>query len=128
MSEVAVEPVLAKVVHVVGSYEAATEVVIDRGSLDFVKVGDRFVIIGRGPIIHDPDTGEALGTLELLRGHGEVVHVQDRLATIRSTGRRKDQPTKRVLSHFGNVIEEVIAPDIIMPFKNIRLGDQARPM
>jgi hypothetical protein len=73
MSDVKTDFRLAKVVHITSPFE----VVINHGQSDFVKPGDRFVIFGEGPQIRDPDSGQDLGTLELVRGQGEVIHGHD---------------------------------------------------
>jgi len=152
MSEVVIETRLAKVVYVIDPDIGAApiEVAINRGALDGVKPGDRYLVFGEGPTIRDPDTGADLGQLELVRGRGEVVHVQDHLATIRSIERRRERPAKRVVretargpgiasfapmgalnsayARMGTVIEEELAPEVTIPFEHVRLGDQAKPI
>jgi len=132
---------LAKVVHVVDpdATYAPVEVVINRGTRNGVKLGDRFLVFGEGPHITDPDTGRDLGQLELVRGRGEVVHVQEHLATIRTIERRRTRPAKRItreavgalslgLGLPGRVVEEELAPEAEMPFEAVRLGDLAKPI
>ena len=147
MSDVQIQTRMAQVVYVsdrqtsVGfSFaDAALEVVIDRGTDQGVKLGDKFLVFGDGPRIFHPDTGKDLGQLELVRGRGVVVHVQEHLATIRTTERRRTRPGKRIvresvgaLSHAagirGNVIEEELAPESEIPFEAVRLGDHAKPI
>jgi hypothetical protein len=146
MSEAAIQTRLAKVVHVIDpdmAY-ARIEVVINRGAADGVKSGDRLLVFGERPMISDPDTGKELGQLELVRGRGEVVHVQEHLATIRSIERRRERPAKRVFHEasrgirvglinspdprIGTVIEEELAPEVTVHFDHVRLGDQAKPI
>jgi hypothetical protein len=131
MNDIKGETRLAKVVHVVTA-EYATgpfEFVINHGSRHGVQAGDRFLVFGTGPHIADPDTGEDLGVRELVRGPGVVVHVQERMATIRTTERRRTRPAKRIireqswtaslLSRPGvpaGVVEEEIAPEAEIPF------------
>jgi hypothetical protein len=101
-------------------------------------------------MIRDPDTGKDLGQLELVRGRGEVVHVQEHLAPIRSIERRRERPGKRVIRDAstrtlaalgistpsatayalggGRRIEEELAPEVTVPFDHVRLGDQAKPI
>ena len=147
MSEVKAETRLAKIVHIVdpGYMRAPLEAVINRGSVQGVKAGDRFVVFGIGPHIADPDTGEDLGVLELLRGHGEVVHVQEHLSTIRTTERRRTRPAKRITREPGwgtsaalqaavgrlglvPVIEEELSPETEVLFESVQLGDLAKPI
>jgi hypothetical protein len=139
MNETGVRTRLAKVVHVVDGY-SAMEVVINRGAADGVKLGDRFLVFGEGPHIADPDTGRDLGQLELVRGRGQVVHVQDQMATVRTIERRRTRPAKRIVRtddrglwsasglFKGNVVEEELAPEEEMPFESVHVGDQAKPI
>jgi len=127
---------LAKVVHLVDAMYSPVEVVINRGARNGVKLGDRFLVFGEGPHITDPDTGKDLGQLELVRGRGEVVHVQEQLATIRTIERRRTRPAKRVIREAvgsllngpGRVVEEELAPEAEVPFEAVRLGDLAKPI
>jgi hypothetical protein len=138
MSDVRTETTLAKVVFLVGSTPAPTEVVINRGSLQGIKVGDRFLVFNYGPDIADPDTGKHLGRLELVRGRGEVIHVQDNLATIRSTehrrwrtGRRVALPSRRLPGLYGlgeALLEEERLPDEELPFEGVAVGDLIKPV
>jgi len=142
MSDVQAETRLAKVVHVMDpeATYAPVEVVINRGSMQGVKLGDRFLVFGNGPHITDPDTGADLEELELVRGRGAVVHVQDQVATIRTIERRRSGPAKRIVREptagarwlapglSGRVVEEELPPEIELPFEAVRLGDLAKPI
>ena len=129
MDEVTTNADLAKVVHVVDAEFQPFEIVINRGERHGVRKGGRFLVFGIGPEVNDPDTGESLGRVELVRGRGEVIHVQDRLATLRSI-EVSSRRGKRVTKQFGlggPVVEEDIPPDQV-PFDGVRLGDMARPI
>ena len=137
MSDVKTETRLAKVVHVIDpdANYAPVEVVINRGKHQGIKLGDRFLVFGVGPTITDPDTGKNLGQLEIVRGRGEVVHVQDDLATIRTIERQQKRATKRVVREPGGfvvrydrVVEEELPPETEKPFVGILLGDLAKPI
>jgi hypothetical protein len=60
------------------------KVVINKGSDDGVRQGQTFLFYAIGGNIKDPVTGENLGPLELIRGTGQVVHVQNRMSIVRS--------------------------------------------
>jgi len=79
MAEKEVYP--AMIIEVIDRYK----VVINRGSKDGVKLGQRFLIytLSDKPLI-DPNTKETLGHLEYVLGRGKVIHVQERIATIES--------------------------------------------
>ena len=57
-------------------------VVLNKGALDGISEGNKFVVFSLGEEVHDPKTGESLGILEEVKGKGKVVHVQDRVCTI----------------------------------------------
>jgi hypothetical protein len=137
MSDIRTETRLAKIVLIVDQgFAGPLEVVINHGAHQGVKLGDRFLVFGIGPRIVDPDTHEDLGELELVRGRGEVVHVQEHMATLRTIERRRTRPAKRVVREAGsagfalrgNVIEEELAPEAEMPFDAVRLSDLAKPI
>jgi hypothetical protein len=142
MGETATRSALAKVIHVVDDWrrDSPFELVIEWGTEHGVKVGDRFLVFGYGPRLSDPDTGEDLGILEVVRGRGIVTHVQDRVATLRSTERRRRSgTTRRIIREsgggaltiglgLGRVIEEEVPDDEDKPFANVQIGDLAKPI
>lgn len=85
------EKLKGSVVHVPDAYT----VVINRGSDHGVKQGDRYLVYGLGPEIFDPESNSSLGALEVVRGRASVVHVQEKMCTLRTVefqevpGRRK---------------------------------------
>jgi len=133
MSDVAIAAGLAKVVHVSND----DELVINWGADDGVKRGDVFLVYGRGPLIADPDTGKDLGRLELVRGRGEVVHVQASIATLRSLEKRSRRLLRRIMGEAmgratwpaGQTKQELAAyEDQHLPFDRPEIGDLARPV
>ena len=81
----------AAIVHVIDAYK----VVINRGLDQGVKAGDTYLIYSIGPELIDPETNEALGNLEIVKGRAIVRHVQDKVSTLETIeidetpGRRK---------------------------------------
>lgn len=59
-------------------------VVINAGSEDGIKNGCVVMLYEMGGMIKDPDTGEELDELEIVKGTGVVTHVQSRIATVES--------------------------------------------
>ena len=120
----------ATVVKVINDYKVA----INRGESDGIKLGQRFLIykIDEQEII-DPETGENLGRLEIVRGKGKVVHLQEKLATIESTD--LDKPKKTVIKRspvvtglFGSQEETYQDMAEILPFDEAERGDKAKPI
>lgn len=118
----------ARVVDIVDEYR----VVMNRGSRDGVKVGQRFLVYGVGESeLVDPDTGENLGRLEVVRGIGNVTHVQEKVATISSTQSAPlpKRIVRRTTGFFGPPETETIQEGAeTLPFDSPTKGDYVRPI
>lgn len=100
-----------------------TELVINLGSEHQIHEGDRVLVYSLGEEITDPSTGESLGRLEVVRGKGEVRHLQPKMSTIRSTEKRivRRQNARFLASEpFVEELQEVA------PFDGARVGDMVR--
>ena len=130
MSEISLSLVIpARVVTVVDGYR----LVINRGARDGVKAGQQWLVYGISKTnVLDPESGEDLGVLEIVRGVGAVVHVQDKLATLRSVAKGpgiKRTVRRRELSFggLGPTEEEVFRDDgELLPFEDPEKGDFAK--
>lgn len=70
-----------KVAYVVDDYKVA----INAGADEGIEVGQRYLLYVLSPEeIFDPDTGESLGHLEIVKGIGKVINVQDKLSELES--------------------------------------------
>ena len=86
------------------------KVVMNKGGNDGVKVGQKFVVVGLGDVIVDPDTNEELERLEIVRGHIIVTHVQPKVATLKSYEYQRDEDTrviKKVTSKPGTLFHSL---------------------
>ena len=123
------EEIKYKVAKVIDEYT----LVINAGKNQGIKSGFKFLIYSIGEDIKDPDTGESLGKLEVIKGTAKVSHVQDNISTVKSDTFEKSKPivtTRRqskFLSAFG---EEYITREeqepIQKPFENPEVGDFAK--
>lgn len=95
------------------------KVVINRGTAHGVKEGDRFLIYELTDEIIDPQTTKSLGRLELSKGTGRVIHIQDRLALIES-----DRIERTLLP--TALLPSMSSPKL--PFDNPAIGDLAIPI
>jgi hypothetical protein len=119
----------ATVVAVIDEYRVA----INRGARDGVKQGQRFLVYEVGEEeIKDPETGESLGHLEIVRGTAKVVHVQELLATLESD---QTAPREKTIRRgvggawlLGMHQEEVIHSPTTIPFDHAKASDKARPI
>src|SRR5947207_1217172 len=71
-SDGGLEMVYTKVARIISD----TDLILAAGSEDGVKEGTEFVIFQLGEPIPDPETGESLGELELVKGRVVATHVQ----------------------------------------------------
>lgn len=124
----------AKVVHVQDKYTA----VINAGADREVKVGKKFLIVGLGEIIVDPDTKEELERLEVVRGSAVVTHVQGKIATLRSSEYDRTADEKEIkkvtarggLAVFGgpqDTVTETTKPgeQVLRELRGVQVGDLA---
>lgn len=119
----------AKVVYIQDDYKISLNI----GSDDGVKEGQRYLVyeLSNEEII-DPDTKKSLGFLELVKGTGTVIHVQDKMCTIESD-KYDYQNTKRTivksnpfLGAFSTPTEQIESEKVKKPFENIDTGDLAK--
>jgi len=122
----------AKVVQVVDNMR----VVFNRGTDHGIERGQRFIVYGLSEEeLIDPDTNESLGHLEIVRGTGRAVHVQQKMTTLESdktekTTGRSTRTIRRTgwLSMMG---EEVVTEPIetaTVPYEEAKTGDRVRPI
>lgn len=110
-------------------------VVINKGSDQDVEVGQKYLIVGLGEIIKDPDTGEELENLEIVRGRVVVVHVQPKISTLKSCDYEVSEGVKEIkkvtsrggLAMFGpqDTVTESITPGKkrLKPLEGAKVGD-----
>ena len=77
-------------------------IVVNRGSSHGVKEGERFVVFAEGDEVKDPDTGEPLGRLEIVKARVVAAHVQEKMTTCVAEPAEDplslDDPTQHTLS------------------------------
>lgn len=64
-----------------------TELVLAAGADDGVEEGMEFVVYSLSDAIRDPDTGEDLGQIEIVKARVVAAHVQDRMTVVRTKSR-----------------------------------------
>lgn len=114
------------------------QVVINKGSNDGIKIGQRFIVYSVGKELFDPDTNESLGNLEIVKGTGTATHVQEKMTTI-TTDMYKKIPRKitstttlanALLGITPNKSKEYVEEfnETKIPFKDVKKGDFVRPI
>ena len=123
--------IIADVVKIIDDYT----IIINKGSLNNIKKGQRILVYGLGEQIIDPATKEDLGTLEIIRGSAEASHVQDKITTLScidkkiiNRGSKTIRKSSPYMSMFGQSNETVIEePEVEeLPFKDVQVGDKAK--
>lgn len=122
----------AKVVNVQDKYT----VVINAGTEKEVTIGKKFLIVGLGEVIIDPDTEEELERIEMVRGNAQVTHVQGKIATLRSSEYDKtadEREITKITSRGGmavyglpqDTVTETTRPgeQILREFRGVQVGD-----
>lgn len=97
----------------VASVMDLSHVVINRGAEHGIKYNQRFAIyeLSEEDIV-DPVTKESLGRLEITKGIGKVVHIQDKMSILEAL---PDSSNALIL-------------DFNPKFKGAAVGDKARPV
>jgi hypothetical protein len=107
-------------------------VVINRGIEQDIKLGQRFLVYSlSNEEILDPITNESLGYLEIVKGTGKVIHVQEKMSIIESdkteTSNRTITKKSSLYSFLGDAVEEIASPQQV-PFDSVQVGDKAKPV
>jgi hypothetical protein len=108
-------------------YGCPVEVVVDVGEVDGVTSRSQFLLYVLGEEIQNPDGGESLGRLEIVRGRGKAKHVQSRLTTVVPLSKTKR--TIRRTSGGGLMFpaETVEEEEELLPFdRDLKEGDWVR--
>lgn len=124
MSQTKIFNVAAKI----GSYQ----LVLNGGEADGIKEGFRFLIYSIGNEIFDPnDEKKSLGKLEVVKGTGKVIHVQEHMCTIESNmfepprSIQTTSPSNFPLWHNDSTTIEKMPPKQ-KKFEDIEIGDFAK--
>lgn len=106
------------------------KLVINRGKNDGIRLQQRVLVYSiSNEEIKDPNTGESLGHLEIVKGTGRVVHLQDKLATIESDKIRSYR--RKPLSHYASFLglgSELIEESEPVAFESPEVGDLVKPI
>lgn len=128
-----------KVVNIIDKYTIAANV----GTQNNITLGMEFLIVGIGEEIFDPDTKESLGQLEKIRGRAKIIHVQDKLSTLKSIEYTKNPDTKQITKEIRKpypalatvasllggesetITESIISkPPVLKELSGVKIGDK----
>lgn len=111
-------------------------VVINRGSNDDVREGQRFLIYKLGDEIFDPATKDSLGILEILVGKARVEYVQLNMATLISDNfSYQEEEILPASGGFGGLSLALMGGGqkrrtnkYREPFRNVEINDLVKPV
>ena len=113
------EPIRGKIARVLNAQEIALNV----GTAKGVTVGMAFDVMGTSEDINDPDTGEALGTIERPKARVEITHTQEKLSvarTYRATQPHSGSSSELSIPAFGPVARALIPPSWVEKYEKPR--------
>lgn len=125
---------MEKKIYKIASVRDEYTLVLSAGENNGIKKDFRFLIYSIGEEIFDPDSGESLGRLEIVKGTGIVTHVQDKICTLESDmySKPKDIITKRIPAMrgiLGDGFSEITTEkgeQYRIPFSDVSKGDYAK--
>ncbi|MEM8719918.1 MAG: hypothetical protein AAGE84_11500 [Cyanobacteria bacterium P01_G01_bin.39] len=111
-----------------------TRIVINRGSEHGVKKGQKMLVYSlEENEIKDPNTGESLGHLEVYKGTGKIIHIQEKMSIIESDRNKYTEELSKALSTIISFpasrpfpSQEIRNENI--PFENPQVGDLVKPI
>ena len=123
-----------KIAKVVDEYT----VVINKGKDEGIQLNQEVVIYTLGDEVLDPDTKKSLGHIEIVKGRGKIIYLQEHMAQVTSSEKcsevsrivRRNKPGSfsAFAMGFGEQ-EEIITPvPTAMPFGEVCVGDCVKPI
>ena len=108
---------IGKVVRIIDN---GNKLAINKGKRDSVVNGMQFIVYEKTEELFDPDTGESLGELNISKGEGRVIDVQETMSIVKSD---------KVAYKGGIGMVAMIAygrEAVSVPFDNAKEGDFAK--
>jgi cell shape-determining protein MreC len=95
--------------------------IINRGAEEGVEENMTYLVFEVGEEIIDPETGESLGSMEITKGVGKIINVQEKMATIETITTQKIavSPLESISTGQNHQIKKV-------PFSNPLVGDRIK--
>ncbi|NJK73177.1 MAG: hypothetical protein HC942_02155 [Microcoleus sp. SU_5_6] len=115
----------ATVVSIINRYKLA----INRGTIHGLKEGQRVLVYRMSEEeLRDPNSGESLGYLEIVKGKGRIIHVQEKISTIESDQKQFRRMATKRTGLYGSGEEVMETLDELIPFEDPEVGDMVKPI
>ena len=128
---------LPRVIKVIDAYSF----VVNKGEENGISPDRSYLVFGLGENLFDPQTGENLGILELVRGRAMAVHIQEKVTIFKSSETQKIPGTiKRIrrddisygigalMGHAPQVEEIEEGAETVLKKMQVEVGDRLRPI
>ena len=112
----------------------STRVVINRGAEHGIKKGQRMLVYSLSKEeIKDPNTGESLGYLEIYKGTGKIINIQEKMSIVESDKNKFDDELKKYFSSpspfsLNRFFPNNLSINQVVPFENPEIGDLVKPI
>ena len=116
---------------------SSIRIAINRGAEHQIKLNQKVLLYSLSDEdIQDPETGESLGYLEIYKGTGKVITVQDKLSVIESDRdeftealiKSVSRPLSLYSSNFSSSFPRDLTRGNKIPFENPQIGDFVKPI
>jgi len=96
-----------------------TELVLAAGAKDGVEEGMEFIVYTLSDSVWDPDTGEDLGQIEIVKAKLVAAHVQEHMTIART----KSKSVKRIIDPLAPITELIAMVSIPHPFQRLEVSE-----
>lgn len=123
-------------------YDDQTQFVLNKGSAHGIKQHHRFIIFELGNEVIDPESGENLGALEMIKGRVKPLHIQEKITTLISEEITKTPVIEEyiyknnltasarwgITSSSNTPTSKIVSEETtrIKPLNNVKIGDKVK--
>lgn len=105
-------------------------IVLNRGSEHGIKDRQKMLVYSLSKEeIKDPETGKSLGYLEIYKGTGKIISIQEKMSILESDRNKfYSELQKSLSSPFYRPFPKNVTIDDVIPFENPQIGDLVKPI
>jgi hypothetical protein len=106
-----------QIIAVVAKVISQNKVIINKGSDDGFKMGQKLCVYAKGEDVIDPVTGNSLGCIEIIKGYGYIVQIQERMSVVEANNMTEKEKVYAALSIYRD------GPRRSAAFDDVHVGD-----